>query len=113
LKEYEFVFEHYKDTSIKILESLLNEDYDSLSQFLNDRELLIEKMKKLNLDSTDFKNQAVKYSIIENESKIKLLMAQKMDDIKLKLHKLELGEKANKFYNKNFYDNNKVFSKKV
>ncbi|MBL4938004.1 flagellar protein FliT [Clostridium sp. YIM B02515] len=113
MKEYEVIFEQYKVMSIKILESLIKEDYDILSQLLGDRELLIEKMKELNLDTTDFKNQAVKYGIIENEAKIKLLMIQKMDDIKLKLHKLELGEKANKFYNKSFYDNNKVFSKKV
>lgn len=113
MKEYEYIFEQYKDKSIIILESLVKEDYDILSQLLRDRELLIEKLKKINLDTAAFKEQAVKYNIVENEAKIKLLMTRKMDDIKLKLHKLELGDKANKFYNKSFYDNNKVFSKKV
>lgn len=113
MKDYENIFKQYSIKTNELLDNLYKEDYEMVLEALSDRDLLIENFKELNLDTKIFKEQAVKYNIEDNEAKIKALMTEKMNDIKLEMHKLELGGRANKSYNKGFYDNNKVFNKKV
>ena len=103
----------YKEKSLDILSALSLENYDKVIELFQERENIIINLKNSTFSKEEMSNVIKENDLISMDDNIRTVMEKKMDDIKASVLKLKAGNKVNKNYNKNFYKEFKMFSKKV
>jgi hypothetical protein len=110
IKEY---MVQYKETSIKLIEALNNEEYDKLNILLDDRQKLIELLKNYNYTSKEFKDICEELDILYIQRELEEKMKNRMNDAKEELKKIHANKSINKNYNKVQYVDSIFFNKKI
>lgn len=103
----------YKNITIKLIELLENEEYDSLDYLINDRQKLIENMKKINYTKDQFKHICENFKMLIIEQKLNSLMNEKKATIKSELNKISISKNANKTYKRGYAVDSIFFNKKI
>lgn len=103
----------FKEKSKDILNALSLEDYDKVIELFGEREHIINDIKNLNCSKEYIRDKIKENDLAALDDNIRSTMEKKMADIKASIKKLKAGGKANTYYNKNFYNEYKMFSKKI
>lgn len=103
--------EEYKEISKEILEMLSKENYENLESKLEERQVIINKVKLNNRD--EFKNKYVKEDILNIDNEIKLKIEKMLESVKEEIKEHKRKQKASSMYIKNTKNNINLFYKKV
>lgn len=103
----------YNNITIKLIELVENEQYDILDQLINDRQKLIENMKKINYTKEEFKHICGKFKMLIIEQKLNSLMNQQKAKLRSELNKISISKNANKTYKRGYAVDSIFFNKKI
>lgn len=103
---------NYKEITVKIIDAIDKEKYEDLTLFVDKREEIIEKLKKININKEHFKELCDEINLIQLENNLNKLLISKRNDIKFKLDAIAKNIQASSSYNK-ITDSPLIFSKKI
>lgn len=103
----------YKNCTVKIIEILEKEDFESIDNVIKDRDLIIKSIKEINYTKEEFTSIGIELQLMRLEKKLNEIINEKRADIKNKIDKMYIAKNANKNYNKNMYSSAVIFSKKI
>ena len=104
--------EEYKKYTIELITCLEKEDYDSLEDFLNKRQQILDELSNLSYTKEEFSKVSEELELLVYQKKLNDLMVEKRDKVKQEINRLAQSKNANNMYNKSGYGA-KVFSKKI
>ncbi|AKA70314.1 flagellar protein FliT [Clostridium scatologenes] len=102
----------YNSDTLKLIESLKKEDYDSLDGLLDKRQQTIDKIIKLNYTKEEFREIAEELQIPIYEKNLLDLMLKKREETKNELEKIASSKNASNVYNKKIL-NHSIFNKRI
>lgn len=103
----------FNEISIKLIESLENQDYDSLEVQLNNRERIIEEINRLSFDPVEFKFISDEFRILETENKLNKLFVENRQKLRAEIDKLNSSKRANNNYQRSYNSDSLFFNKKI
>ena len=103
----------YRAITIKLIESLENDDYDSLEGLINQRQKLINTMSDMDYSKDEFKTQCSKLEIVMLQHKLDSLMVNKRNNLRQEMDNLSAAKNANRNYTKGFNVDSFFFNKKI
>jgi hypothetical protein len=104
--------EEYRDCTIELIKCLEKEDYDSLEDFLNKRQQILDEFSNSDYTKEEFSKVSEELELLVYHKKLSDLMIDKRDKVKQEINRLVQSKNANNMYNRNGYEA-KVFSKKI
>lgn len=110
LREY---LSKYKDLTLNIIESLKENKIDSLDILITQRQDIIDNVNKLNYSKKEFSELSNEFNLIEMEKNVEILIKEKKEYVKNEIRNTSKGIIASNNYNKSFYNNAGIFSKRV
>lgn len=113
MKELTQKLVQFKQVTIELIRALQQDEINKLDGLLNSRQMLIEDMEKLQYTTEEFTNICNEIDILNIQKELSQLMQEKKDDTKEQLNKIQITKNANNNYNKSFYANSGIFSKKI
>lgn len=96
-----------------LINSLNSEDFDSLEEFLGNRQNIIEDISRLKYSENDFREASTKLKLQELENTLNKLMNEKKQAIKAEMEKVKTVKKASNNYQKNLQADSMFFNKKI
>jgi hypothetical protein len=105
--------ENFKDITVELTNKLKEEDYDAVDSLMEQRQNIIDNIDKLNYRKQDFTNICKELSLLEYNEELEKTIKEKRAVIKEELSKLVINKSANSSYNRKFYSNSVIFSKKI
>jgi len=109
----EAVLNQYTAITIKLIDSLENDDYDSLEGLINERQKLINTMSNMDYSKDEFKAQCNKLEIVMLQHKLDSLMVNKRSILRKEMDNLSASKNANRNYTKGFNVDSFFFNKKI
>jgi hypothetical protein len=103
----------FKEVTLKLIEVLKRESYDTLEILLNDRESIIENLKQENYDIDEFKRICIELKLVEIENVLVRLMNTRKQQAKSEMDKIKTVQKANNNYQKSYNADSLFFNKKI
>jgi len=103
----------YRDLTIKLINIAEKEEFDSMEKSLNNREDIIDILKKLHYNTLEFTNLIKELEIMILEEKLKSIMIEKKDMIKEEIQKVAKSKNANLQYSKKDYTKPLYFNEKI
>jgi hypothetical protein len=103
----------YRDITLKLIENLNQNQFDELNDLLSERESVIYAINSLKYTNEEFKELCSDFKIIESEKILLNLMSKRKEFVRNEIEKMTIRRNANKSYNENFYNSNRIFSKKI
>lgn len=103
----------YRDSTEIIINHLVNDDYDSILDLFNNRQLIIDRISKIDYEKPDFISVSQSLGILDLEKKLNRIMEQKKNEVKIKLSKITTVRNVNSNYNKSNYVDSILINKKV
>ncbi|UZW16006.1 flagellar protein FliT [Clostridium pasteurianum] len=110
LKQY---LEDYKNITIELINNLYCDKLDDIDDFMQKRQSILEEIGQLNFSKKEFNLIANEIELPEIEKRLKDVMTEKKEKLKIEIEKISLSKNANNSYNKNLYGKSQVFSKKI
>lgn len=104
--------EEYRKYTIELIKCLEKEDYDSLEDFLNKRQQILDELSNSHYTKEEFSKVSEELELLVYHKKLSDLMIDKRDKVKQDINRLVQSKNANNMYNKSGYGA-KVFSKKI
>lgn len=104
--------EDYKEYTLDLIYNLEKHNYDILEEILIKRQAVINDINTLKYTKEEFSKAIEKLEILLYEKKLTVLMAEKREEIKQNINKLNSAKNANHSYNKALY-NSKIFNKEI
>lgn len=92
--------EVYNTETLKLIESLEKEDYDSLDELVKRRQQAIDKINELEYTKEEFFQIAEELQILIYQKKLSELMLIKREETKQELNKIAASKNASNVYNK-------------
>lgn len=106
-------FNKFKTCSLNILESINKEDYDELEKKIEERQMILDSIMKLDFSQEEIKKVVEELEINKISEEINFILNEKKVDLKDKMDKVALTKRVNSNYNKSFYNNSNFFNKKI
>lgn len=103
----------YRDCTLKIIETIQNDNLDSLEKLIEERKNLVEETLNTNDEKEKMKQIYEELRLNELGDELNSLMARKISLIRNEMEKIDKSKVANNLYNKGKYVNAKIFSKKI
>ncbi|WP_125152133.1 flagellar protein FliT [Clostridium rectalis] len=103
----------FKLATIDMIETIENEDYNSLESLMEKRENIIDKIDKLFYKKEDFIKICNEIELLKWDKLLNDAMVEKKQQIKKEIAKVNINRNATNNYNKKFYRNSVIFSKKI
>lgn len=103
----------FKELTEKLIGNLKEEQFDNVENFFNKRQKIIKQLSEINYSKEEFIQLSKELNIMELDNTLGKLINEKQTEIKEELTKIKTQKKANKQYNKGFYNNSNVLSKKI
>lgn len=103
----------YRATTLKLIDSMEREDFESLENLINERQALIDDMNNMCYTQEEFKEICGKLEIMLLQQKLNKLMSEKRADLRNKIDSIATSKNANKSYNKSFSVDSIYFNKKI
>lgn len=110
LKEYLSI---YKNLTLNIIKCLEHNKFDSLDILITQRQDVIDNINNLNYSKQEFSKFCDEFKLSQLEKSAETLIKEKKEYVKNEIINTSKGIKANNNYNKGFYNNAGIFSKKV
>lgn len=104
---------NYKSLTDSMIATLQAEDYDKFTELLNERQLIIEHIEKEGIKISDYVQAEEKNQMLLKEKQLNELLEFQKYEVKKKIQQLKKCAKVGSSYNKSFYTDNKLFSKKI
>lgn len=102
----------YNSDTLKLIESLEKEDYDSLDGLLDKRQQTIDKISELNYTKEEFREIAEELQMPMYEKNLLDLMIKKREETKNELKKIASSKNASNVYNKKILSYS-IFNKRI
>lgn len=103
----------YKDVTLCIIDNLINDNYDKISNLISKRQNIIEEIDNMKFPKEDFTLIAQEIQIMKYESELQCLMNTKKSFLKEKIKEISLRKNANNIYNSGYYSKINFLNKKV
>lgn len=103
----------YKDHTIKLIEALEKEDFDSLEPLLSLRQEKIDVMDRMEYSKNEFVDICSDLNIVNIEQKCSNLLLQKRDELKSNINKFTEAKSANRSYRATYSVDSLFFNKKI
>lgn len=103
----------FKVLTEKLMENLKEEQFNNIESFFNERQEIINYISKGNYSKEEFIALNKELNIMELDNALGKLINEKQTEVKEELIKIKTQRNANKQYNKGFYNNSNVLSKKI
>lgn len=103
----------YRDISIKLIECMEKEDYDSLEALLNERQRIIENIEEISYSKEEFTKICKRFDILILQKRLSDLMNEKRTKVKRELESLNESKNARKNYNRSYSIDSMYFNKKI
>ena len=101
--------ELYKTISLEIIKLLNSERVEKLETLMNKREFILKEEK----NNKEFKDTMINENILDIDLKIKELLIENIDKVKLEIRNHELSKKANNSYADASNQKINIFNEKV
>jgi hypothetical protein len=111
--ELQLYLEQLRECSLSIIDIIEKEAYDALESKISERQEIIDSISKLNFAKEEINRIAEALEIVPLSEKINNRIVDKRNLIKRQIETTATKKRANSNYNKSFYDNYHVFSKKI
>lgn len=105
--------ERFKDITIDLINKVKEEDYDAADNLMEQRQNIIDNIDKLNYSKEKFINICKELKLLEYNEELEKVIKEKRAQIKQEMTKIVSNRSANSSYNKKFYNNSVIFSKKI
>ena len=102
-----------KECSLSIASIVEKEDYDQLESKIAERQEIIDSINKLSFTKKEITEIVEEFQIITLSEKINSMILNKKAILKNKIEQNAFKKNVNNNYNKDFYRNFHIFSKKV
>ena len=103
----------FKQVTIELITALQQDEIDKLDDLLDNRQMVIENIEKLQYTTKEFTSICDELDILNVEHELLELMQEKKESTKQELNKIQLTKNAKNNYNKSFYVNSGMFNKKI
>lgn len=103
----------FKLLTEKLIENLEEGKFDDIENLFNERQEIINQLSKVNYSKKEFIELSKELNIMELDNTLGNLINEKQAQIKEELTKIKTQRNANRQYNKGFYNNSNVLSKKI
>jgi SepF-like predicted cell division protein (DUF552 family) len=113
MKELTQKLVRFKQVTIELIRALQQDEIYNLDALLDNRQMLIEDMEKLQYTPEEFTSICNDLDMLNIQQKLSELMQAKKDDTKEQLNKIQVTKNANNNYNKSFYANSGIFNKQI
>ncbi|WP_027625835.1 flagellar protein FliT [Clostridium lundense] len=110
IKEY---LQSFKDITIKLIYNVKEDDLDAVDSLMEERQKIIDNIDHMEFSKEEFVDIAKELNIIEYDKELEKVINEKKANIKEEMRKLSTNRNANVNYNKKFYSNSTIFSKKI
>ncbi|KAJ53506.1 hypothetical protein CTM_02624 [Clostridium tetanomorphum DSM 665] len=105
--------ENFKDITLQLIDKVKEDDFDSVDMLMEERQKIIDNMDSVEFSQDEFVNIAKELNIIEYDKELEKVIIEKKAKIKEEMGKIITNRNANTSYNKKFYSNSTIFSKKI
>jgi len=109
----EAALEKYKNTTVKLIDSLENDNYDSLEGLIAERQKLINVMSSMSYSKEEFKELCDKLEVVLLQHKLDNLMQDKRSFLRKEMDNLSVSKNANRNYTRGFNADSLFFNKKI
>lgn len=113
MKSLRNAVQNFNEITLEIVNCLEAENYDSLDELINKRQAIIDGIDNSSCDYEMFRQLCKEYKIVELNSKVNDLMAEKIDIVKTEIKKISLQKNINSNYNINTTVDSIYFNKKI
>lgn len=103
----------YRECTLQIIEIIKNDTLDSLQELINKRQNLLDAALNTSIKKEKMNQIFIELKLDELQVKLNTLIANKISIIKCEMDKIAKAKMANSIYNKDNYNNAKIFSKKI
>lgn len=105
--------EKFKDITLQLICRVKEDDFDSVDVLMEERQKIIDNIDSVEFSQDKFVNIAKELNIIEYDKELEKIIIEKKAKIKEEMGKIITNRNANTSYNKKFYSNSTIFSKKI
>lgn len=106
------ILREFKNLTVNLIEDLEVENYNSLDNIIEQRNILLDKLINKKYTKEDINKATKDLQIRELNHKLSVLLQSNMNKIKQNLEDISKSKVANNMYN-NVYKTPNIFSKKV
>ncbi|GCD09021.1 flagellar protein FliT [Clostridium tagluense] len=103
----------FKQATMELIRALQQDEIHKLDALLDNRQVIIENMEKLQYTTEEFTDICDELDILKVQHELLKLMQTKKEDTKQELNKIQVTKNANNNYNKSFYNNASMFNKQI
>jgi|GEM_PF-2806339 len=105
--------QNYNEITIKLIEDIKLNKYDSVEELFKDRQEIIEKLKGLNYSAQEIRSVVVELKLQENEKKLNEVLNNEKNLLQNKMIKIKKGKNASHMYNRGFSPDAVYIYKKI
>lgn len=105
--------EKFRDITRDLINKIKEENYDVADNLMEQRQNIIDNIDKLNYSKEEFVNICNELKLLEYNEELEKVIKEKRVQIKQEMTKIVSNRSANSSYNKKFYNNSVIFSKKI
>lgn len=110
LKQY---LDEYKVVTIELINNLYCDNLVKIDKFMRNRQNILDSIQKLEYSKEEFNLIVDEIQLFDIEKRLKDLMTEKKEKLRIQIERISLSRNANNSYNKNLYGKARVFSKKI
>lgn len=110
LRQY---IDDYKNITIDFINNLYCDNLENIDEFMQKRQNILDSIEELDYSKEEFKLIADEIQLFDIEKRLKDVITEKKEKLLAEMEKTATSRNANNSYNKNFYGNARVFSKKI
>jgi hypothetical protein len=110
LREY---LDDYKNITIEVVNNLYCDNIYNLDKSMKKRQNILNYIQKLDYSKKEINLIIDEINLLDIEKRLKDVMTEKKEKLRIQMEKNSLSKNANNSYNKNLYGKARVFSKKI
>lgn len=112
-EELKLALTHYKTVTIKLINCLEREEFESIELLFNERQKLIEVMDKMDYTTEEFKNISKELEILNSEEILNKALDTNRTKARIELEKMNNIKNAKSSYNKGVKADSIFFNKRI
>jgi len=113
MQEIKDCLKQYKEITLKLINLLEIEDYDSLESVLDNRQNLIDEMSQMSYTKETMNKIYEELQIQQLQDKLNIVMNEKREEIKANIENLSASKTARKGYTNGFKVDSLFLNKKI
>lgn len=103
----------YKNITIDLINNIYCDNLEDIDEAMQKRQNILDSIQQLKYCNEEFNLIADEIKLFAIEKRLKDVMTEKKEKLRIQMERISLSRNANNSYNKNLYGNSGVFSKKI